>query len=377
MKNPNTGDLCGKCLGGHYLNCTKGKCIHGSLAKSVIGTMEATFWKWMKVYKQIDTIICCSHFLKTKLDTDSVLAKKTVVLHNFVDQIEKKDVKKKDYVLFFGRYSQEKGIAKEEVAGVGIGVPGPVRGDGSLDGAVNLHWGYHNIPEEMGALTGLHVKAGNDANVAALGEMWRGGGAGYNNLIMVTLGTGVGGGIVHDGKIVAGAHGAGGEIGHVHVEDAITTPCNCGLCGCLEQVASATGIANLAKAELAVNKTPTILKGDYISAKTVFDAYKKGDEVAGIIVNRFAEYLGKALAQFAAIVDPDVFVIGGGVSKAGNVLIECVEKYFKENAISFYLYILLSNIYFTFSYSLPVDITNIIPDSSAFLIASAVSLSIS
>ena len=230
---------------------------------------------------------------------------------------------------------QEKGIAKEEVAGVGIGVPGPVRGDGSLDGAVNLHWGYHNIPEEMGALTGLHVKAGNDANVAALGEMWRGGGAGYNNLIMVTLGTGVGGGIVHDGKIVAGAHGAGGEIGHVHVEDAITTPCNCGLCGCLEQVASATGIANLAKAELAVNKTPTILKGDYISAKTVFDAYKKGDEVAGIIVNRFAEYLGKALAQFAAIVDPDVFVIGGGVSKAGNVLIECVEKYFKENAISF------------------------------------------
>ena len=179
------------------------------------------------------------------------------------------------------------------------------------------------------------VKAGNDANVAALGEMWRGGGVGYKNLIMVTLGTGVGGGIIIDGKVVAGSHGAGGEIGHVHVEDAITTPCGCGNCGCLEQVASATGIANLAKAELAVNKTPTIMKGDYISAKTVFDAYKKDDEVAAIIVDRFANYLGAALANFAAIIDPDVFVIGGGVSKAGPVLIECVDKYYKKHAISF------------------------------------------
>lgn len=110
MKNPNTGELCGKCLGGHYLNCTKGKCIHGSLAKSAIGTLEATFWKKNGVYKKIDTIICCSHFLKTKLDTDPVLAKKTVTLHNFVDQVEKKDVEKKDYILFFGRFSQEKGI---------------------------------------------------------------------------------------------------------------------------------------------------------------------------------------------------------------------------------------------------------------------------
>lgn len=230
---------------------------------------------------------------------------------------------------------QEKGIAKDEVAGVGIGVPGPVRGDGTLDGAVNLHWGFHNIPVEMGELTGLTVKAGNDANVAALGEMWRGGGAGYKNLIMVTLGTGVGGGIIHDGKVVAGAHGAGGEIGHVHVEDSITTPCGCGNYGCLEQVASATGIANLAKAELAVNDTPTIMKSDYISAKTVFDAYKKGDEVAAIVVDRFANYLGAALANFAAVLDPDIFVIGGGVSKAGQVLIDCVEKSYKKNAISF------------------------------------------
>lgn len=229
---------------------------------------------------------------------------------------------------------QEKGIKKEEVAGVGIGVPGAVRDDGTLDRAVNLHWGFRDIPKEVGELTGLPVKAGNDANVAALGEMWRGGGAGYKNLIMITLGTGVGGGIIHDGKVVAGAHGAGGEVGHIHVEDAITTPCNCGLCGCLEQVASATGIARLAREELAVNNTPTILKGDYVSAKSVFDAYKKNDEVAAVIVNRFAKYLGSALASFACVMDPDVFVIGGGVSKAGTVLVDCVKKYYQEYIFS-------------------------------------------
>lgn len=110
MKNPNTGELCGKCLGGHFLNCTKGRCIHGSLAKSTIGTMEAIFWKWMGVYKQIDKIICCSHFMKTKLDTNPVFADKTIALHNFVEPVEPKEVDKKDYVLYFGRFSQEKGI---------------------------------------------------------------------------------------------------------------------------------------------------------------------------------------------------------------------------------------------------------------------------
>ena len=109
--NPNTHENCEKCLGGHFLNCAKGKCIHGSLAKSAIGTMEATFWKCMGIYKQIDKIICCSYFMKTKLDTYPVLADKTVAMHNFVDAVEAKQVQKKDYVLYFGRYSQEKGIA--------------------------------------------------------------------------------------------------------------------------------------------------------------------------------------------------------------------------------------------------------------------------
>ena len=109
--NPNTLENCEKCLGGHFLNCTKGKCIHGSLTKSAVGTMEATFWKWQGVYKQIDKMICCSHFMKTKLDTNPVFAQKTVAMHNFVDPVEFKEVQKKDYVLYFGRFSQEKGIA--------------------------------------------------------------------------------------------------------------------------------------------------------------------------------------------------------------------------------------------------------------------------
>lgn len=110
MKNPNSGELCCRCLGGHFMNCTKGRCIHGSLAKSAVGTLEATFWKWKGVYKQIDRIICCSHFMKTKLDTNPVLAEKTVVLHNFVDPVAQKSVQKEDYVLYFGRFSEEKGI---------------------------------------------------------------------------------------------------------------------------------------------------------------------------------------------------------------------------------------------------------------------------
>ena len=110
MNNPNTHQNCEKCLGGKFLNCTKGKCIHGSKAKSVIGTMEATFWKMMGTYKQIDTIICCSEFLKTKMDTNPVFAPKTVAMHNFIDRVEHREEAKDDYVLYFGRYSEEKGV---------------------------------------------------------------------------------------------------------------------------------------------------------------------------------------------------------------------------------------------------------------------------
>lgn len=221
---------------------------------------------------------------------------------------------------------QEKGLHKEEVAGVGIGVPGPVNDDGVIACAVNLHWGRMDIVKELEALTGLKVKAGNDANVAALGELWKGGGMGYHNMVLLTLGTGVGGGIIVNDKIFGGSQGAAGELGHVHVEDAITDPCNCGSCGCLEQVTSATGIARLAREELAASQEPSLIRGGEVSAKTVFDAVKQGDALAIRVAERFGAYLGKAMASFGAVLDPEVFVIGGGVSKAGPILLDYIKK---------------------------------------------------
>ena len=227
-----------------------------------------------------------------------------------------------------------KKIAKEDVIGVGVGIPGPVM-RGVVPVAVNLHWGEKNVEYELGNLLDMKVRAGNDANVAALGEQWKGGGEGMDSVIMVTLGTGVGGGIIVDGKIVEGAHGAGGEIGHIHVEDNITDPCGCGNCGCLEQVASATGIVRLAKEELAKNPVlPSALRDTEVTSKAVFDAYKDGDAMASTIVNRFAKYLGTGIATIAAVTDPEVIVIGGGVSKAGECLTDIVGNYFRARAFS-------------------------------------------
>lgn len=230
---------------------------------------------------------------------------------------------------------KEKEIAADEVVGIGIGVPGPVDEEGVVQCAVNLHWGVVRIEDELSALTGLLVKAGNDANVAALGEMWKGGGVGSRNMIMVTLGTGVGGGIIINEKILAGSHGAGGEIGHAHFIDDMKDPCNCGNYGCLEQVTSATGIARLAREELGATDEETVLRGvKEVTAKNVFDAVKQGDRVAIRIAERFGTYLGKALAVFAVVVDPQVIVIGGGVSKAGPVLLDYIVGPFQKYAFA-------------------------------------------
>ena len=225
---------------------------------------------------------------------------------------------------------QEKGIARDTIAGVGVGIPGPVNEDGAVICAVNLHLGYVELEKELEKLTGLTVKAGNDANVAALGEMWKGGGAGYHNVVMVTLGTGVGGGIIVNGKIVTGTQGAGGEIGHIHVEDDETLSCNCGNQGCLEQYASATGVVRLANRMLEATDKASVLRNEEVTAKAVFDAVKAGDELAMEVAEKFGKYLGTALAVIAGVVDPEVFVIGGGVSKAGKILLDYVEKYYKK-----------------------------------------------
>lgn len=227
---------------------------------------------------------------------------------------------------------KEYDLTADQVEGIGAGVPAPVNEDGILNAAVNLGWGYKNVKEELEGLTGLKATVGNDANVAALGEMWLGAGAGQKNMIMVTLGTGVGGGIIVGGKVVTGSNGAGGEIGHICVNYEETDSCGCGKQGCLEQYASATGIVRLAKKKLAGETRETALKLDDVSAKTVFDAVKAGDAVACEIAEEFGAYLGHALANLAAVTDPSVFVIGGGVSKAGDILLEYVKKPYLEKA---------------------------------------------
>ena len=227
---------------------------------------------------------------------------------------------------------EKRDLKKEEIIGVGIDVPGPVQADGTVDGAVNIGWGKKDIVGELQEQTGLKVKAGNDANVAALGEMWKGGGQGFNDLLMVTLGTGVGGGVIVNDKIVTGAHGAGGEIGHGCVNPSDEEACNCGNHGCLEQYASATGLVRMAKKAIDASSEDSVLMGAEVTAKAIFDAYKANDVLAGQIVERFAETLGNALATYCCVVDPGVIVIGGGVSKAGQVLVDVVKKYFVRDA---------------------------------------------
>ena len=227
---------------------------------------------------------------------------------------------------------EEHNITKEDIIGVGVGVPAPVTAEGVVNGTANLGWKYKEVTKEMEELTGLSVVVGNDANVAALGEMWQGGGKGQKNMVMITLGTGVGSGFIVNGKLIVGENGAGGEGGHVTVDYEETDCCGCGNKGCLEQYASATGIVRLAKKKLAATDKATVLNADTVTAKDVWDAVKAGDEVAIEVAELFGSYLAKGLAIMATISDPAIFVIGGGVSKAGDILLSYVEKNFKELA---------------------------------------------
>ena len=187
----------------------------------------------------------------------------------------------------------EKDLTKDMVEGIGIGVPGAVDKDGVVHRAVNLGWDVVPLAEELERLSGMKVKVGNDANVAALGENWMGSGKGYNSIVMVTLGTGIGGGIIIDGKILTGANGAAGEIGHMIVNEQEIEACNCGH-----------------------------------SAKDVCDCAKAGDKVACDVINQVFGMLGSTLAKIGCVLNPDVFVIGGGVSRAGQIIIDALQEPF-------------------------------------------------
>ena len=226
-------------------------------------------------------------------------------------------------------------ISDDQILGIGIGVPGPVDGQGVVNRCVNLGWGVFNIEEELSALTGFPVKAGNDASVAALGECWKGGGHGYRNMVMATLGTGVGGGIVIDGKVIRGSHGAGGEIGHMVLNRNSTATCNCGKNGCVETYCSATGIVRVAKMYLKVSEADSCLRQiENLTCKDIFDAGKTGDVVAQEILEKVYSYIGEFLANICCVVDPEIIVLGGGVSKAGQPLVDGVQRYFEKYAFN-------------------------------------------
>lgn len=228
-----------------------------------------------------------------------------------------------DLVKSLQKKLREHSLAASCVGGLGIGVPGQTDENGSVLLAENLGWEEFPLAQLLKEQTGFPVKAENDANLAALGEYWYGSGKGSRSMMLVTLGTGVGCGIIVDGKILAGAHQAAGEIGHMHVDDELQETCSCGKCGCLEQVASARGLVRLAQRPGA---------GRTLSAREIFEAAEQKEEVSSAAVERFGEYLGKALAMCACVLDPEVIVIGGGVSGAGKFLVETVQKHYRRYA---------------------------------------------
>ena len=227
------------------------------------------------------------------------------------------------------QFIDQKNIDRASIIGVGIGVPGPVDGKGVVNKCVNLGWGVFNIAESLSSLVGFPVKAGNDANVAALGEYWKGGGKGAENMIFATLGTGVGGGIVIGGRLLHGAHGSGAEIGHLVLNRNETEKCGCGKRGCVEQYCSATGIVRLAHRALeASNEFSTLRQHNPLTCKDIFDCGKAGDPLATRVLDQYYAYLGESLANLCDVVDPEAVVLGGGVSKAGQMLLDGVRPYF-------------------------------------------------
>lgn len=225
---------------------------------------------------------------------------------------------------------KEKNIEDTQVVGAGVGVPGAVNSDGMCHQAVNLGWEKVNVVNELHSKLKLPVKAGNDANVAALGEAWKGGGQGYPNMLLVTLGTGVGGGIIVDGKILNGAKGSGGEIGHLHLVDDEPETCGCGNHGCFEMYASATGAVRLAKRLLASTTEDSVLRRKDFECRDIFDAAKSGDALAKKAAEQYGYYLGKGIAAVASVTNPEIIVLGGGVSKAGDMLFDLLMPSFKK-----------------------------------------------
>ena len=228
---------------------------------------------------------------------------------------------------------EEKNIHKEDILGAGLGVPGPVTADGVVNHCINLGWEKFSVAKELEAMIGFSVKAANDANAAALGEIWQGSGKGYESVLLVTIGTGIGGGLVLNGKIHAGVTGSGGEIGHICVNPTETLPCSCGNYGCMEQYTSATGVLRMAKQRLTETNTPSVLRQkEALTTKDVLDGAKTGDALSLGVVDTMADIMGRSLAICCSVADMELIILGGGVSKAGKFLLDKVQEYYKKYA---------------------------------------------
>ena len=230
---------------------------------------------------------------------------------------------------------EEKGITADQVEGIGVGVPGPVGADFTVYKCVNLGWGVFNVKERMNELLPEipNVAAGNDANVAALGELWQGGGKGHKSAVMFTLGTGVGGGVVMNNQIIAGTNGGAGEVGHMTVNPQETVQCSCGKYGCLEQYASANGIVRMAKVMLADSDKPSKLREmETFNSKDICDLAREGEEMALEILDCCGDYLGRAMSYVSCTIDPDIYIIGGGMSRAGAIVTNSILKYYQKYA---------------------------------------------
>jgi len=235
------------------------------------------------------------------------------------------------YILFEIASLIKKKVDFQEIKAIGFGVPGPVANN-IVYSCVNLGWGRKDIASEFKEIIKddeILIKVANDANLAAAGEIYKGVASGYSNCFMVTLGTGIGSGVIVAGRVVDGINGVAGEIGHIHVDDDYNLSCNCGKSGCLETVSSATGIVRLANEYLKKSDKPSMLrKFPYFSAKKVIDLAKSGDELAFEIIDKAMNYLGQALAKVSYVINPDIFIIGGGVSNAGDFIVNLITKHY-------------------------------------------------
>lgn len=223
----------------------------------------------------------------------------------------------------------DRSLSLSDISGIGMGIPGLVLAGGYVEVCANLGWKDTNPQKDLSALLdGIPVFCENDANIAAFGEMWQGSGKSFRDMVMITLGTGIGGAVILDGKIRAGRECLCGELGHIHIVEEETEPCTCGGIGCLQQVASAPGIVRTAKRLLNDPNIVSVLKNkSELTAKDVLDAAKENDPVASQAVEHACRYLGWILSGVTMTIEPEAYMIGGGLSAAGSFLTDKIRHY--------------------------------------------------